>query len=89
LLKGQQKAQQIGRRTSKEIRKFRLENHGVNVMTDQRRALRIWEKYREDLYDSDNCPKYIAIKAEEELNEDAKGPTKLKSEVPWTNLSRL
>ena len=31
--------------------------------------------------DSENCPKDIAIEAEEELEEDDKGPTILKSEV--------
>jgi hypothetical protein len=33
------------------------------------------------LYDSENRPKDIAIEAEEELDEDDKGPTILKSEV--------
>jgi hypothetical protein len=33
------------------------------------------------LYDSENCPKYIGIEAEDELDEDEKGPTILKSEV--------
>jgi hypothetical protein len=33
------------------------------------------------LYDSENRPKDIAVESEEELNEDDKGPTILKSEV--------
>jgi hypothetical protein len=33
------------------------------------------------LYDLENCPKDITIEAEEELDEDDKGPTILKSEV--------
>ena len=44
-------------------------------------ALRIWEKYIQELYDLENCPKDIAIKAKEELDEDDKGPNLLKSEV--------
>ena len=37
--------------------------------------------YIQDLYDLGNCLKDIAIEAEEELDEDVKGPTILKSEV--------
>ena len=48
---------------------------------DHRRALRIWEKYIQDLYDSENRLKDISIKTEEELYEDDKGSTILKSEV--------
>jgi hypothetical protein len=33
------------------------------------------------LYDSENCPQDKAIEAEDELDEDDKGPTILKSEV--------
>ena len=33
------------------------------------------------MYDSENCPKDIAIEADEELDEDDKGRTILKSEV--------
>ena len=33
------------------------------------------------MYDSENCSKAIAIEAEEELDEDDKGPTIVKSEV--------
>ena len=38
------------------------------------------EKYIQELYDSKNCPKDIAIEAEEELDDD-NGPNILKSEV--------
>ena len=33
------------------------------------------------MWDLENCPKYIAIEPEGELNEHDKGPTTLKSEV--------
>ena len=69
-----QKAQQLGGRTSKVIR-FGIEDNQSNIVTDHRKALRIWEKYIQDLYDSENCPKDIAIEAEEELDENDKGPT--------------
>jgi hypothetical protein len=38
-------------------------------------------KYIQHLYDSENRPKYIAIEAEYELDEDDKGPTIHKSEI--------
>ena len=34
-----------------------------------------------DLYDSENCPKGIAVEAEDELDEDDKGPNIVKIEV--------
>ena len=37
--------------------------------------------YIQDLYDLGNHPKDITIEAEEELDEDDKGPTILESEV--------
>ena len=37
--------------------------------------------YRQDLYDLENRPQDIVIEAEDELDEDDKGPTILKSEV--------
>ena len=37
--------------------------------------------YIQNLYDSENCPKDIAIEAEDELDEHDKGPAILKSEV--------
>ena len=40
-----------------------------------------WEIYMIGLYDSENRPQDIAIEAEEELDEDDKGPTILKREV--------
>jgi hypothetical protein len=61
-----QKAQQLGRRTSKAIRTFGIEDNQDNKVTDHRKALRIWEIYTQDLYDSENHPKYITIEAEEE-----------------------
>ena len=39
------------------------------------------ENYVQDLYDSENRPKLIAIETEEELNKDDKRPTILKREV--------
>ena len=39
------------------------------------------EKYIQDLYDLENFQKDSAIEGEEELDEDDKGPTVLKSEV--------
>jgi hypothetical protein len=46
-----QKAQQLGGRTSKVIRMFGIEDNQGNIVIDHRRALRIWEKYIQDLYD--------------------------------------
>ena len=60
---------------------FIIEDNQGNIVTDHRKALRIWEKYIQNLYDSENRPKDIAIEAEDELDEDDKGPTILKSEV--------
>ena len=76
-----QKAQQLGGRTSKAIRTFGMEDKQGNIVTYYRRALRIWEKYIQDLYDSEICPKYIAFEAEVELDEDDKRPTILKSDI--------
>ena len=74
-----QKAQQLGGRTSKVIRTFGIEDNQGNIVTDHQQAHKIWEKYTQDLYDSENFPKDIAIEAEEELDEDDKRPTILKS----------
>ena len=60
-----QKAQQLGGKTSKAIRTFGIEDNQSNIVTDHRRALRIWEKYIQDLHDSENHPKDISIEAEE------------------------
>jgi hypothetical protein len=38
-----QNAQQLGGRTSKAIRTFGIEDNQGNIVTDHRRALRIWE----------------------------------------------
>ena len=73
-----QKAHKVGGRTSKAIRTFGIEG---NIVADHRRVLRIWEKYIQDLYDSENSPLDIAIEAQDELDEDDKGPAPLKSEV--------
>jgi len=59
----------------------RHNNNQGNIVTDHQQALRIWEKHRQDLYNLENRPKDIAIEAEEELDEDDKGPTIHKSEV--------
>ena len=64
-----QKAQQLGGRTSKAIRTFGIEDIQGNIVTDHRQALRTWEKYIEDLYNSENRPMNIEIEAEEELDE--------------------
>ena len=60
-------------------RNFLKDKQG-NIVTGIRRALRIWEEYIQDLYDSENL-KDISIEAEDELNEDDKGNTILKREV--------
>ena len=73
-----QKAQQIGGRTTKTMT-FGMKEKQGNVVTDYRRALRVWGKCVQDLYDLENCPRYIVIEAEEELNEDDKGPTIVKA----------
>ena len=49
---------------------FGIEDNQGNIVTDHRQALRVWEKYVQDFYDSENHPKYIAIQAEDELDED-------------------
>ena len=74
------KAQQLGGRTSKAIRTFGIEDNQGNIVPDHRQALRILEKYMQDLYDSENRSHVIAIEAGYELDEDDKGPTILKSE---------
>ena len=76
-----QKAHQLGGRTSKATRTFGIKDNQGNIVTDHRQALRIWEKYIQDLYDSENRPRDIEIEVEDELDEDDKGPTILKSEV--------
>ena len=76
-----QKAQLLRGRTSKAIRTFGIEKNQSNIVIDHRQALRIWEKYIQDLYDSENHPQDTEIEAEVELDEDDKGPTILKSEV--------
>ena len=53
------------------------DNQG-NIITDHQRTLTIWQKYIQDLYDSENHPKDIVIETEEELDEDNKGLTILK-----------
>ena len=55
---------QLGGRTSKAIRTFGIEDNQGSIVTDHRRALRKWEKYIQDLYDSKYRPKDIAIEAE-------------------------
>ena len=72
-----QKAQQLGGRTRKATRTFGIEDNQGNTVTDHR-ALRIWEKYIQDLYDQENRTQDIAIEAEDEQDEDNKGPTILK-----------
>jgi hypothetical protein len=58
-----QKAQQLGGRTSKAIRTFGIEDNQGNLVTEHRQAHRIWDKYLQNLYDSENRPKDIAIEA--------------------------
>ena len=50
-----------------------------NIITDRGRALKVWEKNIQDLYDSENRPNDIVIEAEEELDEDDKGSNLLES----------
>ena len=70
-----QNAQQLGEKTSKAVRTFGIEQNHVNLAIDHRKALRLKGKYIQDLYDSENRPKDIAIEAEEELDDNDKGPT--------------
>ena len=44
-----QKAQQLGLRTRKAIRTFVIQDSQGILVTDLRQALRIWEKYIQDL----------------------------------------
>ena len=67
-----QKAQRLEGRTRKAIRTFGIEVNQGNIVTDHRRTIKIWGKYIQDLYDSENRPKDIAIEAEDELDEDDK-----------------
>jgi len=46
-----QKAQKLGRRTSKIIRTFGIVDNQGNIVTGHRQGLRIWKKYIHDLYD--------------------------------------
>jgi hypothetical protein len=36
------------------MRTFGIEDNQSNIVTDHRQALRIWEKYIQDLYDLEN-----------------------------------
>ena len=65
----------IGVRINRTIRAFGIEDNQGNIVTEHRWALRLWENFLE------NCPNDIAIEAEDELNEDDKGPTIIKSEM--------
>ena len=56
-----QKAQTLGGRTIKAIRTFGIEDNQGDSVTDHRQALRIWEKYIQNFYDSENRSKDIAI----------------------------
>ena len=73
-----QKPQQLGGRSNKAIRTFGIEDNQGNIVTVHRQALRIWEKYIKDLYDSENRPLVTAFEAEDELDESDEGPTILK-----------
>ena len=53
-----QKPHQLGGRPSKAIQTFGIEDNQGNLVTDHRKALRILEKYIQDLYDSENRPKF-------------------------------
>ena len=53
-------------RSSKAIRTFGIDDNQGNIVTDHQQALRIWEKYIQDLYDSENRPQDIAIEAQDE-----------------------
>ena len=61
-----QKTQQLGGRTSKAVRTLGIEDNQGNIITDHRQALRIWEKYIQDLYDLENYPQDIAIEVQDE-----------------------
>ena len=60
----------------------------MELVTDHQQALRIWEKYIQNLYDSENRSQDIAIEAQDELDEDDKGPTILKSEIAIKDMRR-
>ena len=74
-----QKSEQLGRRPTKTVRTYGITDSQGNIVTDHR--LRIWEKYIQNLYDSENRPKDIITEADEELNEGDIAPIMLKCKV--------
>ena len=54
-----------GEELAKPCERLLIEDYQGNIVTDHRQALRIWEKYIHNLYDSKNRPKDIAIEAED------------------------
>ena len=57
-----EKAQKLGGRTSKAIQMFGIEDNQCDIVTDHRRALRIWEKYIQYLYDLENRQNILQLK---------------------------
>jgi hypothetical protein len=75
------RAKELGRKESNGIRTVGIENSQGNVIDDQKEVLKIWEIYFEELYDRANRPEKLNVEPEEEIDEDHRGPHKLRSEV--------
>ena len=76
-----QRARQSEGRSSKAIGTFGIEDNQDNIVTDHRRIPRTSDKYIYTRFVLFAKSKYVAIEAEEELDEDDKGSTILKSLV--------
>ena len=68
-----QKAQELEGRTSKLIRTFGLEDNLGSLVTVHRKYLRMWQKYMQDLYDSENHPKILQLKEKRKWMKMTKG----------------
>ena len=76
-----QKVHQLRGRNTKSTRKIGIKDSQYNIVTDHLRALKVCGKSIQDIYDLENRPKDSEIYSEEEINEDNRIPTILKSEV--------
>jgi hypothetical protein len=74
------KVKELDRKENSEIRTVGIEDPQGNMIVDQKKVLKIWEIYVEELYDRANQPENLSVELEE-VNEDHKCPHILCSEV--------
>jgi hypothetical protein len=75
------KTKELGWKENHGIQNMGIKDSQVNMITDQRRVLQIWEKYITELYDRANQPEHLEVEPEAEVDEDEKRPYILQSEV--------